>query len=251
MTFAVGLLWMLTLAFVDGSRGISEVLETPYEYLRTARRTTDLHLTLQQFVARQRVEPVPGLISSILEQHGDDIDDVELAGLVDGVLTGGLETTVSMLALGAVVLLQDPAAFARLRDDDAAAEPFVEELLRYLSVVQVGFPRFAARDVTLAGKAIFKGDVVIPSLSGANRDSRHGADMDRVDPDRPPAGHLAFGHGLHRCVGAELARIELRAAYPALVRRFPDMRLAGSAADLSYRELSFVYGLEDLPVLLG
>jgi cytochrome P450 len=206
---------------------------------------------LRDIVAKQRVTPGPGLIGAILAEHGDDIGDVELAGLADGVLTGGLETTVSMLALGAIVLLQDPDLFRAVHDDDAAAEPFVEELLRYLTVVQVGFPRFAVRDTVLGGKSIFAGDVVLCSLSGANRDARLGPDMGRVRLDRPPVSHLAFGHGLHRCVGAELARIELRMAYPMLVRRFPGLRLGVPADELRYRELSFVYGLEALPVVLG
>jgi cytochrome P450 len=206
---------------------------------------------LQGIVARQRKAPGAGLIGSILAEHGDDIDDVELAGLADGVLTGGLETTVSMLSLGAVVLLRDPAAFAALRDDDAGVDPFVEELLRYLTVVQVGFPRFARRDVTLGTQKVLAGDAILCSLSGANRDARHGSDLDRVDPTRTPIGHLAFGYGLHRCIGAELARMELRLAYPALVRRFPGLRLAVAPEELAYRQLSFVYGLEQLPVTLG
>jgi cytochrome P450 len=206
---------------------------------------------LREVVARQRVTPGPGLIGTILTEYGDEVGDVELAGLADGVLTGGLETTVSMLALGTVALLQDSELLAAVRDDDAAAEPFVEELLRYLTVVQVGFPRFAVRDTTLGGKAIFAGDVILPSLSAANRDARHGPDMDRVVLRQPPVQHLAFGHGIHRCVGAELARLELRMAYPALVRRFPALRLAVPADELVYRELSFVYGLTELPVLVG
>ena len=176
---------------------------------------------------------------------------MDLAGLADGVLTGGLETTVSMLSLGTIALLDDPATAVRLRDDDTAVEPFVEELLRYLTVVQVGFPRFAVRDLELGGQTILAGDVLIPSLSGANRDPRHGAALDTVDIDRPPVGHLAFGHGLHRCVGAELARLELRLAYPALVRRFPDLSLAVPTKALTYRPLSFVYGVTELPVRLG
>jgi cytochrome P450 len=205
---------------------------------------------LRKVVEQQRAEPGPGLIGTILRDYGEDVGDVELAGLADGVLTGGLETTVSMLALGAVAMLQDPALFRAVHDDDSKAEPFVEELLRYLTVVQVGFPRFAVRDVTIGGKSMFAGDVVLPSLSAANRDPRKGGDMERIDLSRPSVQHLAFGHGLHRCVGAELARLELRMAYPALVRRFPKLRLAVPADQLRYRELSFVYGLEELPVLV-
>jgi cytochrome P450 len=205
---------------------------------------------LVEVVAEQRVEPAPGLISTVLAEYGDDVSDVELAGLADGVLTGGLETTVSMLALGALVLIDDPHAAASLRDGDVAVDAFVEELLRYLSVVHVGFPRFAVRDVKIGDKQILAGDAVLCSLSGANRDERHGTAMDRVDPHRRPAGHLAFSHGLHRCVGAELARIELRMAYPALVRRFPNLRLAVPREELTFRDLSFVYGVTALPVLL-
>jgi cytochrome P450 len=206
---------------------------------------------LQEIVARQRVEPTPGLISTILEDYGDDISNEELAGLADGVLTGGLETTVSMLALGAIVLLQDKIAFRELLENDAYVDPLVEELLRYLTVVQVGFPRFVRRDVTIGGRTMFAGDVVLCSLSGANRDARHGANMDEVDATRPPAGHhLAFGHGIHRCIGSELARMELRMAYPALVRRFPQLRLAVEPEKLAYRELAFVYGVEKVPVFL-
>lgn len=207
---------------------------------------------LRRIVVDERKNPGPGLIGQILAEYGDDVGDVELAGLADGVLTGGLETTVSMLALGAVALLQDRSLRARLRADDALAAPLVEEMLRYLTPVQVGFPHFAVRDTTVGGKDVFAGDVVLCSLSGANRDARLGAAMETVDIDRPPLGHghLAFGHGLHRCVGAELARVELRLAYPALVRRFPELRLAVRPDELTYRELSFVYGLENLPVLL-
>jgi cytochrome P450 len=105
------------------------------------------------------------------------------------------------------------------------------------------------RDVLLGDQAILAGDIIIPSLSAANRDARQGGGLDSIDPSRPPIGHLAFGHGIHRCVGAELARLELRLAYPALARRFPGLRLASTDA-LPYRDLSIVYGLTELPVVL-
>jgi cytochrome P450 len=127
----------------------------------------------------------------------------------------------------------------------------VEEVLRYLTVVQVAFPRFARADVEVAGVQIAKGDVVIVSLSAGDRDPALGENLNVVDPHRPPTSHLAFGHGVHRCIGAELARMELRAAYPALLRRFPAMRLATPSEDLNYRKVSIVYGVETLPVVLG
>ncbi|MBZ4019623.1 cytochrome P450 [Streptomyces purpurogeneiscleroticus] len=204
----------------------------------------------QEIVKKERKDPGDGLLGQIVRDHGDTVTDDELAGLADGVLTGGFETTASMLALGALVLLRDPDHFAALKDGDDATDRYVEELLRYLTVVQVAFPRFAREDLEIGGVPISEGDVVLCSLSGADRDGKLGPDMERFDPQRNVPSHLAFGYGIHRCVGAELARMELRAAYPALVRRFPNMRLAVPEQELAFRKLSIVYGVESLPVRL-
>ncbi len=206
---------------------------------------------LSEIVKKQRAEPGDGLLGMLIKEHGDEISDRELAGLADGVLTGGLETTASMLALGALVLLRDEKAFDAVRGDDESVHRFVEELLRYLTVVQMAFPRFAKQDMEIAGVRIAEGDIVLVSLSGANRDGVLGEDMERFDPAREPTSHLAFSYGIHRCIGAELARMELRTAYPALVRRFPKMRLAVAPEELSFRQVSIVYGLDALPVLVG
>ncbi|MFJ1894396.1 MULTISPECIES: cytochrome P450 [unclassified Streptomyces] len=202
-------------------------------------------------VKAQREKPGDGLLGMIVREHGDDVDDEELAGLADGVLTGGFETTASTIALGSLVLLRNRDVLERIRHDDAMTAPFVEEVLRYLSAVQIAFPRFARRDIEIGGVVIPEGDMVLCSLSGANRDAGYVTDDGRFDPHRTSSGgHLAFGHGIHRCVGAELARMELRTAYPALVRRFPGMRLAVPPQDLDFRKLSIVYGIESLPVHL-
>jgi cytochrome P450 len=203
------------------------------------------------FITEQRRNPGDGLIGSLIRSNGDELDDRELAGLADGVLTGGLETSASMLALGALVLMTQPELADPLRAGEPA-DALVEELLRYLTVVQVAFPRFAVRDLEVAGVQIKAGDVVMCSLSAADRDDVLGPGMDRIDAGRATSrSHLAFGHGFHRCVGAELARMELRIAYPALVRRFPEMRPAVDPASLSTRRASIVFGLDALPVTLG
>ena len=202
-------------------------------------------------VAKQRKDPGPGLIGQILRDEGDLISDVDLAGLADGVFTGGFETTAGMIALGTIVLLRDPAYADLIRKGDPEdVDRIVEELLRYLAVVQVAFPRFAKQDMMLFGQQLRAGDVVLASLSGANRDpSSAGERPDEFDPHRVPAsGHLAFGHGIHRCIGAELARMELRIALPRLFQRFPDLALAKPQEELSFRQLSFVYGVDELPV---
>src|SRR5690349_7450404 len=114
-------------------------------------------------VRKQRESPGDGLLGMIIKEYRDQVDDRELAGLADGVLTGGFETTASMLALGALVLLQDEDTFKLIHDDDDAVNKFVVEILRYLTVVQVAFPRFARDDVEVAGMTIGKGDIVIAS----------------------------------------------------------------------------------------
>jgi cytochrome P450 len=200
--------------------------------------------------ARQRHDPGPGLIGQIVREHGHEINDFDLGGLADGAFTGGLETSASMLALGTVVLLQNPELWKSLAEDPDSVDDIVEELLRQLAVVQVAFPRFAKEDVVVGGKLIKKGSVMLVHLPAASRDPRS-TPGEGLCPMKESSNHLAFGHGLHRCVGAELARMELRAAYPALAKRFPGMRLAVEPEDLQYHAKSIVYGLEALPVRLS
>jgi cytochrome P450 len=212
---------------------------------------SDQRKFLFEAVARQRKDPGPGLIGQIVRDEGDAITDFDLAGLADGIFTGGYETTAGMIALGTMVLLRDPKHADLMRNGtEEDIDRIVEELLRYLAVVQVAFPRFAKQDMLLFGQQVKAGDVILASLNGANRDpSSAGERAEDFDPHRVPAsGHLAFGHGIHRCIGAELARMELRIALPRLFRRFPDLELAKGQEELSFRQLSFVYGVDELPV---
>ena len=200
-------------------------------------------------VARQRQNPGPGLIGQIIREHGDEISDFDLGGLADGVFTGGLETSASMLALGTSVLLQHRELWKSLAVDPDSVEPIVEELLRHLAVVQIAFPRFVKQDVRVGGHFIKKGSVILVHLPAASRDPRS-TPGEAFCPVKESSNHLAFGHGMHRCVGAELGRIELRTAFPALARRFPDMQLAVDPSDLQYHAKSIVYGIDALPVRL-
>ncbi|WP_426247469.1 cytochrome P450 [Nocardioides sp. LHG3406-4] len=203
-------------------------------------------------VARQRAEPGPGLIGGLLTEHGDKLDDVTLGGLADGVFLGGYETSASMLGLGAYLVSRTPAARELLMADDESADRVVEELLRHLTVVQVAFPRFARVDVPLSdGRVIRSGDIVGFSLVAANRDPALAEDPDTFDPTRAPTRHLAFGHGVHRCVGSELARMELRIALRELVRRFPGLTPTAEIDELEFRKLSAVYGVAALPATLA
>ncbi|WP_211189694.1 cytochrome P450 [Actinomycetospora sp. TBRC 11914] len=214
-------------------------------------KISDSLVYLRGVVERQRDRPGEGLLGMLIREHGDELDTDELAELADGLLTGGLETSASMLALGAVILLRDPSVAAMVRDEPGSVHGFVEELLRYLTVVQIAFPRFATQDMVIGGVEVAAGDALLVSLSGADRDPRLTPDPERFDPRREPTPHLAFGHGIHRCIGAELARMELRTAYPALLRRFPHLTLAAAESTLPLRTTSVVYGVDALPVSLG
>ncbi|UDY24289.1 cytochrome P450 [Nocardioides sp. Kera G14] len=207
---------------------------------------------LIETVRRQRDNPGDGMIGEIIRTKGDEFDDVELGGLADGVFLGGYETSAAMLSMGAYVLTQNPEAYRLLREGTPAeVNSVVDELLRYLCPVQIAFPRFARHSHDLFGHSIGKGDVVIVSLSGANRDPAVIPNPEQFDLRNAETMHFAFGHGMHRCVGAELARMELRAALTGLARRFPDLAMATSDLDeLGFRNLSIVYGLDRLPVHL-
>ena len=199
--------------------------------------------------ARQRQDPGPGLIGQIIRERGDEISDFDLGGLADGAFTGGLETSASMLALGTSVLLQHRELWKSLAEDPDSVEPIVEELLRHLAPVQVAFPRIAQEDVQVGRHRVKKGSIMLVHLPAASRDPRS-TPGEALCPMRESSNHLAFGHGLHRCVGSELGRMELRTAFPALARRFPDMQLAVEPSDLEYHAKSIVYGIEALPVRL-
>lgn len=198
---------------------------------------------IAEVVRRQRAGRRTGLLGRLISEHGDHITDEELVGLVDGVLTGGLDTTASMIATGCLVLLTNDHLAACTGDSR-----LVDELLRHVCVAQLAFPRFARHDVTLRGQRIEAGDTVFCSLPTANRDPALGAGMDDVDPrrDRPP--HLAFGFGVHRCLGAPLARLEMRIVFSALLRRFPGLRLAVPAERVEFKRFSVIHGVESLPV---
>lgn len=209
---------------------------------------------LIDLVASERRAPrLPdGLLARMVADHGDSFDDVELGGLADGVFLGGYETSASMLSLGTWVLLQHPAAWETLRRGERAeVDRVVEELLRFVCPVQIAFPRIARHDLMVGDQRVRAGDIVVVSLTGAERDPARHEDAAHFDPLTASAGTLAFGHGLHRCVGAELARMELRTALVGLAQRFPDLSLACDPADLRFTELAIVHGVESLPVHLG
>jgi cytochrome P450 len=211
-------------------------------------------------VAQARQDPGDDLIGMLVREHGDrpagdgGIDDEELAGLANLLLVAGHETTSNVIALGSLELLRDPAQMALLRAAVEDPEPdalhrAVEEMLRLVSPVSAGFPRVATRDVVVGTHEIPAGTLVTASLCAANRDpALAGGNLDELDLAREPLPHVAFGYGIHHCLGAPLARIELRIAFAALLRRFPGLTLAVDPAALEYRRDALIHGVEALPV---
>ena len=143
-----------------------------------------------------------------------------------------------MLGLGTLALLRHPEQLAAVRDNPDAVGPAVEELLRWLSIVQSAIPRITTTDVQIAGTPI----------SAGNRDPDFIDSPEVLDIRRGAPGHLAFGHGVHHCLGAPLARMEMRIAFPALLRRFPNLALAENFEDVQFRSFHFIYGLKSLEV---
>lgn len=201
---------------------------------------------LTGLVRRKRAGPTGDILSELVV--AEDLTDEEIAGVGFLLLVAGHEITASQLSMGAFTLLTDAAQLARLRAAPAMMPGAVEELLRYLSVVQFGTVRGALEDIELGGVQIKAGDSVCVSLPAANRDPGKFPDPDVLDLTRNAGGHLAFGRGVHLCLGQHLARTEMRVGYTALLERFPTLRIAVEPAEIRMRHDTIVYGVHELPV---
>jgi cytochrome P450 len=210
---------------------------------------SELMQYFDELIQRRRADPQPGLVTALVqaEDRGDLLDHGELLAMMLLLLVGGHETTVNLIGNGLLALLRHPEQLESLRTTQGIEAQAVEELLRYDSSVQYS-GRVAREDVTLGETSIRAGDRVRAMIAAANRDPDIFADADALDLTRNPNPHLAFGAGVHFCLGANLARLEAQFALPTLVRRFPRLRLAGQ--ELRWRPAPVLRGLEALPVAL-
>ncbi|MFD5805800.1 cytochrome P450 [Streptomyces sp. NPDC127020] len=199
---------------------------------------------LTGLVAAKRSKPGEDLIS---ELTATDLTDEEIANIAAMMLGAGFETTANMIALGTWVLLRNPEQLTAFRSDPGLTDRTMEELLRYLTITHTG-ARAALEDVELGGQLIKAGDSIALSNQAANRDPGKFADPNLFDVRRRAAGHVAFGHGIHLCMGKDLARVEMRVALPALFDRFPTLRLDIDPDDIPLRFNSDVFGVDRLPV---
>ncbi|SFR02743.1 Cytochrome P450 [Lentzea waywayandensis] len=200
---------------------------------------------LAGLVTGKRAEPGEDILSDLARD--EDLSIEELTGMAFLLLLAGHETTANMLALGTFALLEHPAQLAELRSDPALLPDAVEELMRYLSVADIFF-RYATEDIELGGETIPAGSTVVVSLLAANRDPQRFENPDALDVHRKVRGQVAFGHGIHQCLGQQLARIEMRAGFEGLLRRFPTLQLAVEAHDVKLRTNMHIYGVHELPV---
>jgi cytochrome P450 len=245
---------------------ICELLGVPYDdrddFQRRSARQLDLSIPIadrmdlqrqgraymQSLVERARRQPGDDILGMLVREHGTECTDDELIGVAGLLLLAGHETTSNMLGLGTLALLRHPEQLAAVRDDPDAAAPAIEELLRWLSIVHSAIPRVTTTEVEVAGVPIPAGELVFVSLPSGNRDPGFIDSPELLDIRRGAPGHLAFGHGVHHCLGAPLARMEMRIAFPALLRRFPTLALAEDFDDVQFRSFHFIYGLKSLAV---
>jgi cytochrome P450 len=224
--------------FQRHAQALTELNSTPEEKFGAYMALRNL---LLQLVIAKRAEPTDDLLGGLTTS---DLTDEELTNIGFTLLGAGLDTTANMLALGAFALLSHPDQLSALQEDPSAA---VEELLRYLSIIPFTV-RAALEDVELGGTLVKAGEVVTVSIPAANRDPEHFDHPDELDLRRAAGGHVAFGHGVHQCLGQQLARIEMRVALPALFKRFPSLRLAIPAEKVPMRDDMLIYGVHELPV---
>jgi cytochrome P450 len=219
---------------------------TPAESAQAKQDLTDY---LADAIARRRESPGEDLMSQLIVEQLDqgNLSLEQLLQILHVLLVGGYETTANMIALGTILLLRSPRQLEALSADPSLWPSAVEELLRYLSVAHQATYRLALADVEIPSGVVPEGTAIIAPVMAANRDPEVFDDPDSLDVHRDSRAHLAFGFGVHQCLGQSLARVELQVVFPRLFGRFPGLQLATSEDDVPYKN-SMVYGAESVLV---
>jgi len=234
----------------DGLAGVVGRFASPEQRERARRSGEELQDYFRRTIARRRRQPGDDLVSALIaaQERGQALDDEEVLDNCTLLITAGHETTTNLLGNGMLALLRWPNQLRRLRDDSSLMTTAVEELLRYDPAVQT-VTRRAKEDVPLGGRAVEKGQVVYAVIAAANRDPRRFPDPDRLDVGRRENPHLAFGEGIHFCLGAPLARAEAQIALGSLLHHFHRLRLV-SDGGVEWGGNFIVRGVTKLPVEL-
>jgi cytochrome P450 len=221
---------------------------TPEQRGQASREVANYLATL---IGKRLAEPREDLLSSIAGRiTAGEIDHRQATEMALLLLIAGHETTANMIALGTLALLQNPDQLALLREsgDPKFVAGAVEELLRYLHITHLGRRRAVTEDIEIAGQVIKAGEGVIMANEIANRDPDVFPDPDRLDLTRDARRHVAFGFGVHQCLGQPLARMELQVVYGTLYRRIPTLKLACALEDVKFKHDAFIYGVHELPI---
>ncbi|PZF98782.1 cytochrome P450 [Micromonospora endophytica] len=212
----------------------------------------NLHGYIGELVEQRRREPTDDLLCAMVQARDEQQDrftEQEIVQLAAGLLAAGHETTVTQLPNFAYVLLTHPDELARLRAEPELLPTAIEELMRFVPLgVASSFARYATEDIEVGGVLVRAGEPVIGSLSSANRDETVFTDPDRLDLGRETNPHIGFGHGVHHCLGAQLARMELQVGIGTLVARLPGLRIAVPESELTWKSGIIVRGLARMPV---
>jgi len=205
---------------------------------------------LQKLVERKEQEPGDDLISRMIAKYRAEgiYDRREMCNVTRLLLNGGHETSAAMIALSTMTLLEHPDQLERIKADPSLVPAAVEELLRYLSPGDLATSRVALEDMQIGDVTVRKGEGIIVLGMAANRDPAVFDEPDTLDIDRESRNHVAFGHGIHHCIGAEIARVELAIVISTLFRRLPNLRLAKPWNELRYKDGNVMYGVYEMPV---
>lgn len=205
---------------------------------------------IKQLIADKRENPSEDLISQLIsiEEEGDRLNESELISLVQLLIFAGHETTSTLISTGTLMLLDHPDQLELLKADYSLVPSAVEELLRFNGPSTIAGPRYATEDIELGGQQIKKGDILLPLLKSANRDEQQFTNTEELDVTRKIKRHLAFGQGIHMCLGAPLARVEADIAFTTLLRRLPNLRLGIPRENVNWQFKLAAQGLASLPV---
>lgn len=227
-----------------GRHGMSQSVED------AAQSAKDLVDYCRQLIARKEKSPEDDMLSRVIQDQvqAGHLSREELADICSMILRAGHDTTTNMIALGTLLLLSHPEELEKLVRDPELVEPAVEEMLRFLTPVQFAPRRVALQDVELGGSTIGKGDGVFAISASANRDPEEFPEPDSFDISRDASHHVAFGYGIHRCLGQQLARIELHVVFSKLFHRFPKLKTVQPIESLPFKYDSQIYGLYELAV---
>ncbi|MFH9865445.1 cytochrome P450 [Streptomyces lydicus] len=235
----------------EAFRGWSNELVAPTGEEAAYAATVAMSDYLVGLIEARRKDPGEGLLSDLIrtsDEDGDQLSREELVGTAFLLLVAGHETTVSLLSNGVRALLQHPAQLAALRADLSLLDNAVEEMLRYDGPVETATWRFSSEPVEIGGTLIPAGETILVALASASRDPERYSAADDFDITRDARGHAAFGHGIHFCLGAPLARLEARVALRSLLERCPDLALDVDPGALTWRTGMLIRGTEQLPV---